>query len=54
MSWTDSQIESLITFYSSVLVSDARNFATGVKNRHQKTDASFLAPVSGAYVIGIR
>ena len=46
MSWTDSQIESLITFYSSVLVSGARNFATGVKNR-------FLAPVSGACVMGI-
>ena len=58
MSWTDSQIESLITFYSSVLVSGARNFATGVKNRRQKlapeTDASFLAPVSAACVIGIR
>jgi len=36
MSWTDSQIESLTTFYSSVLVSGARNFATGVKNRRQK------------------
>jgi len=47
MSWTDSQIESLITFYSYVLVSGARNFATGVKNR-------FLAPVSGACVMGIR
>jgi len=54
MSWTDSQIESLITFYSSVLVSSARNFATGVKNRRQKTgDANFLAPVSGACVMGI-
>jgi len=58
MSWTDSQIESLITFYSSMLVSGARNFATGVKNRRQKpTPVSwcrFLAPVSGACVIGIR
>ena len=36
MSWTDSQIENLITFYSSVLVSGARNFATGVKNWRQK------------------
>jgi len=43
MSWTDSQIESLITFYSSVLVSGARNFATGVKNWRQKP-----TPVSGA------
>ena len=49
MSWTDSQIESLITFYSSMLVSDARNFAAGVKNRRQKP-----APVSGACVMGIR
>ena len=52
MSWTDSQIESLITFYSSVLVSGARNFATGVKNRRQKPTPvfwrRFLAPVSGA------
>jgi len=53
MSWTDSQIESLITFYSSMLVSGDRNFATGVKNRRPETDASFLAPVSGACVIGI-
>jgi len=36
MTWTDSQIESLITFYSSVLVCGARNFATGMKNRRQK------------------
>jgi len=43
ISWTDSQIESLITFYSSVLVSGARNFATGVKNWRQKP-----TPVSGA------
>jgi len=52
MSWTDSQIESLITFYSSMLVSGARNFATGVKNRRQKPTpvfwCRFLAPVSGA------
>ena len=41
MSWTDSQIESLITFYSSVLVSGARNFATGVKNRRQKPTPVF-------------
>ena len=41
MSWTDSQIESLITFYSSVLVSGARNFATGVKNRCQKPTPVF-------------
>jgi len=33
----------LITFYSSVLVSGARNFATGVKNWCQKP-----TPVSGA------
>jgi len=58
MSWTDSQIESLITFYSSMLVSGARNFATGVKNRRQKPTSvfwcRFLAPVSGACAIGIR
>jgi len=58
MSWTDSQIESLITFYSSVLVSGARNFATGVKNWRQKPTPvfwrRFLAPVSGACVINIR
>ena len=58
MSWTDSQIESLITFYSSVLVSGARNFATGVKNRRQKLTPvfwrRFLVPVSGACVISIR
>jgi len=48
MSWTASQIESLITFYSSVLASGARNFATGVKKPAKETDASFLAPVSGA------
>jgi len=57
MSWTDSQIESLITFYSSVLVSGARNFATGVKNRRQKPTPvfwrRFMAPVSGACVMGI-
>jgi len=41
MSWTDSQIESLITFYSSMLVSGARNFATGVKNRRQFSGAGF-------------
>jgi len=47
MSWTDSEIESLISFYSSMLVSGARNFAfaTGVKNRRQKptpvSDAGF-------------
>ena len=58
MSWTDSQVESLITFYSSVLVSGARNFATGVKNRRQKPTPvfwrMFLAPVSGPCVTGIR
>jgi len=58
MRWTDSQIESLTTFYSSVLVSSARNFATGVKNRRQKPTPvfwrRFLAPVSGACVISIR
>ena len=57
MSWTDSQIENLITFYSSVLVSGARKFATGVKNRRQKATPvfwrRFLAPVSGACVMGI-
>ena len=42
MSWTDSQVESLISFYSSVLVSGARNFATGVKNWRR-----FLERVSG-------
>ena len=41
MSWTDSQVESLISFYSSVLVSGARNFATGVKNRRQKPTPVF-------------
>jgi len=40
-SWTDSEIESLITFYSPMLVSGARNFATGVKNRRQKTTPVF-------------
>jgi len=58
MSWTDSQIESLITFYSSVLVFGARNFATGVKHRCQKPTPvfwrRFLAPVSGACVMVIR
>jgi len=58
MSWTDSEIESLITFYSSMLVSGARNFAAGVKNRRQKPTpvfwCRFLVPVSGACVIGIR
>ena len=53
MSWTDIQIESLITFYSSVLVSGARNFATGVEKPAPETDASFLAPVSGACVMSI-
>ena len=57
MSWLDSQIESSITFYSSVLVSGARNFATGVKNRRQKPTPvfwrRFLPPVSGACVMGI-
>jgi len=41
MSWTDSEIESLITFYSSILVSGARNFATGVKNWCQKPTPVF-------------
>jgi len=41
MSWMDRQIESLITFYSSVLVSGARNFATGVKNQRQKPTPVF-------------
>ena len=41
MSWMDSQIESLITFYSSVLVFGARYFATGVKNRRQFSGAGF-------------
>jgi len=41
MSWTDSEIESLITFYSSMLVSGARNFATGVKNWRQKPTPLF-------------
>ena len=58
MSWTDSEIKSLITFYSSMLVSGARNFATGVTNRRQKPTPvfwrRFLAPVSGACVFGIR
>jgi len=36
-----------------VLVSGARNFATGVKKLAPETDASFLAPVSGACVMGI-
>jgi len=57
ISWTDSQVESLISFYSSVLVSGTRNFATGVKNRRQKPTPifwrRFLAPVSGACVISI-
>jgi len=57
MSWTDSEIESLITFYSFMLVSGARNFATGVKNRRQKPTPVFwrwfLTPVSGAFVMGI-
>jgi len=56
MSWTDSQIESLITFYSSVLVSGTRNFATGVKNRRQKPTpvfwCRFLERVSLALVTG--
>jgi len=43
MSWTDSEIESLITFYSSMLVSGARNFATGVKNRRQFSGAGFCS-----------
>jgi len=58
MSWTDSEIESLITFYLSMLVSGTRNFATGVKNWRQKPTPVFwrwfLAPVSGACVVGIR
>jgi len=41
-----------------MLVSGARNFATGVKNRHQKPTPVFwcwfLAPISGACVTGIR
>jgi len=41
MSWTDSEIESLITFYSSMLVSGARNLATGIKNRRQKPTPVF-------------
>jgi len=41
MSWTDSEIESLITFYSSMLVSGTRNFATGVKNWCQKPTPVF-------------
>jgi len=41
VSWTDSEIESFITFYSSVLVSGARNFATGVKNRRQFSGVGF-------------
>jgi len=57
MIWTDSEIESLITFYSFVLVSGARNFATGVKNRRQKPTPicwrRFLTTVSGACVFGI-
>ena len=57
MSWTDSEIESLINFYSSMLVSGARNFAIGVKKRRQKPTPDFwrrfLAPVSGACVFGI-
>ena len=40
-SWTDSHIESLMTFYSSLLVSGARNFATGVKNRRWKPTPVF-------------
>jgi len=52
ISWTDSQIKSLITFYSSVLVSGARNFATGVKNWRQKPTpvfwSQFLERVSWA------
>jgi len=44
---TDSQVESLITFYSSVLVSGARNFATGVKNRCQFSGASFWSVCHG-------
>ena len=55
MSWTDSEIESLITFYSSVLVSGARNFAIGVKNRRQKPTPvfwrRFLERVSSALLI---
>ena len=41
ISWTDSEIESLITFYSCMLVSGTRNFATGVKNRCQKPTPVF-------------
>ena len=47
MSWTDKHIESLITFYSSVLVSGARNFCNWREKPAPETDASFLAPVSG-------
>ena len=42
VSWTDSEIESLITFYSSMLVSGARNVAAGMKNRRR-----FLESVIG-------
>jgi len=38
---TGSEIESLITFYSSMWVSGARKFATGVKNRRQKPTPVF-------------
>ena len=41
MTWTDSEVESLITFYSSMLVSGARNFAPGVKNRRQFSGTGF-------------
>ena len=41
MSWTDSEIKSLITSYSSMLVSGTRKIATGVKNRRQFSGAGF-------------
>ena len=41
MSWTDRRIESLMSFYSSMLVSGARNFATALKNRRQKPTPVF-------------
>jgi len=46
MSWTDSQIESLITLYSSVLVSGARNFANGVHS-DTHTREQFLKLTAG-------
>jgi len=49
MTWMDSEIESLITFYSSMLVSGARNFATGVKNRCQFSGAGFWNVCHGHY-----